>query len=105
VVNHCAEHIYDNQTLFTAISRKSSLTPKHIYPFLLKADLGKYFNKDRIRTLRYSFYVGRYYFYPFLLKALLGKFKSGNWLFYPFKLKAHLGKVHIPVLRQIVGAS
>jgi len=73
VVNHCAEHIYDNQTLFTAIARKSSLTPKHIYPFLLK--------------------------------ALLGKFKSGNWLFYPFKLKAHLGKVHIPVLRQIVGAS
>jgi hypothetical protein len=73
VVNHCAEHIYDNQTLFTAISRKSSLTSKHIYSFQLK--------------------------------ALLGKFKSGNWLFYPFKLKADLGKVHIPVLRQIVGAS
>ena len=31
-----------------------------LYPFPLKADLGKYFNEDRIRTLRYSFYVGRY---------------------------------------------
>jgi hypothetical protein len=40
--NHCAEHIYDNQTLFTALSRQPRLPSRHIYPFQLKALLGSF---------------------------------------------------------------
>jgi len=32
----------------------------NLYPFQLKAFFGNYFNEDRIRTLRYPFYAGRY---------------------------------------------